>query len=177
MSFTSTVKEEVTRLEGNILEYLAELSCIIRNNANLDKNIIITIENNAVARRIFKLIKNIYDVTPIITVRKRYNFNNNLSYILKIKNKNEIILNDLSIVIEGIYQTIPKNYLINDEECIRSYLRGLFISTGSINDPKTSRYHLEFIVGNYDYANFIMELLNKFRLNSKVIKREKNYMV
>lgn len=177
MSFTSTVKEEVTRLEGNRLEYLAELSCIIRNNANITEDIIITVENNAVARRIFKLIKNIYDVTPIITVRKRYNFNTNLSYILRIKAKKNIILKDLSIEIEGKYQNIPKEYLINDEECLRSYLRGLFIATGSINDPKTSRYHLEFIVNNLEYATYISSLLNKFNLNSKVIKREKNYMV
>lgn len=177
MSFTANIKEEVTRLEGNVLEYLAELSCIIRNNATIKEEITITVENNAVARRIFKLIKSIYDVTSVITVRKRYNFNNNLSYILKIKHKKELILKDLSIVIDGVYQNIPKSYLINDEECLRAYLRGLFISTGSINDPKTSRYHLEFIVDNKEYALFLVELLNRFRLNSKVINREKNYMV
>ncbi|MCI6265386.1 MAG: DNA-binding protein WhiA [Erysipelotrichaceae bacterium] len=178
MSFTSTVKEEVTRLEENRLESIAELSCIIRNNATIANNIItITVENNAVARQIFKLIKNIYDVVPVITVRKRYNFNNNLSYILKIKSKAKIILKDLSVEIEGKYQNIPKDYLINDEECLRAYLRGLFIATGSINDPKTSRYHLEFIVDNLEYANYMMNLLNKFNLNSKVIKREKNYMI
>ena len=81
MSFTATIKEEITRIDENIVESLAELSCIIRNNASIDEGIIITVENNAVARRIFRLIKNIYDVTPIITVRKRYNFNNNFSYI------------------------------------------------------------------------------------------------
>lgn len=177
MSFTSEVKEEVTRLEGNILEYIAELSAILRNNAIINENIIITVENNAVARRIFKLIKSIYDVTPVITIRKRYNFNNNLSYILKITKKKEIILKDLSIVIDNEYQNIPKNYLINDEECLRAYLRGLFIGSGSINDPKTSRYHLEFLIDNLEYANFISELLNKFLLKSKVIRREKNYMV
>lgn len=177
MSFTSTIKNEVTRLEGNKLEYIAELSCIIRNNATIKEDITITVENNAVARRIFRLIKNIYDVTPVITVRKRYNFNNNLSYILKIKSKKDIILKDLSVQIDGIFQNIPKEYLINDEECLRAYLRGLFISTGSINDPKTSRYHLEFIIDNLEYANYISHLLNKFHLNSKVIKREKNYMV
>jgi len=113
MSFTSTIKNEITKLEGNKLEYISELSCIIRNNAKIADDIIITVENNAVARRIFKLIKQIYDVTPAITVRKRYNFNSNLSYILKIKNKKEIILKDLSIVIDGVYQNIPKNYIIN----------------------------------------------------------------
>ena len=177
MSFTSTIKEEITRLENNKLEYIAELSAILRNNANVDGDIVITVENNAVARRIFKLIKSIYDITPIITVRKRFNFNNNLSYILRIKHKKEDILDDLSIVIEGEYMNIPHEYIINDDECLRSYLRGLFIATGSVNDPKTSRYHLEFIVDDYDYGVYISELLNKFNLNSKVIKREKNYMV
>lgn len=178
MTFTSTIKDEVTRLEGNKLEYIAELSCIFRNNAKISSDAInITVENNAVARRVFKLIKSLYDVTPSITIRKRYNFNNNLSYILKIKNKKDIILKDLSIIIDGEYQNIPKSYIINDEECLRAYLRGLLISTGSINDPKTSRYHLEFIIDNQEYANFISQELNKFYLNSKVIKREKNYMV
>lgn len=177
MSFTATIKEEITRIDENIVESLAELSCIIRNNASIDEGIVITVENNAVARRIFRLIKDIYDVTPIITVRKRYNFNNNFSYILKIRQKVSFILKDLSIVIDSVYQNIPKNYLINDDECIRAYLRGLFIATGSINDPKTSRYHLEFIVDNRKYADFISGLLNKYQLNSKVIKREKNYMV
>lgn len=177
MSFTSTIKEEITRLENNKLEYIAELSAILRNNANVDEDIIITVENNAVARRIFKLIKSIYDITPIVTVRRRFNFNNNLSYILRIKNKKQDILDDLSIVIDGEYMNIPHEYIINDDECLRAYLRGLFIATGSVNDPKTSRYHLEFIVDNYDYGIYVSELLNRFNLNSKVIKREKNYMV
>ena len=177
MSFTSTIKDEVTRIECNKPEYLSELSSIIRNNAIIEEDIIITVENNAVARRIFKLLKSIYEVIPIITVRRKYHFNNKLSYILKIKNKKDLILEDLSIVINNKYLNIPKDYLINDEECLRAYLRGLFIASGSINDPKTSRYHLEFIVDNGEYANFISTQLNKFHLNSKVIKREKNYMI
>ena len=177
MSFTSIVKDEITRIEGNKLESIAELSCIVRNSATFDSDIDITVENNSVARRIFKLIKNIYDVTPIITVRKRYNFNQHLSYILKINHKKKFILDDLSIVSNGHFLNIPKDYLINDEECLRAYLRGLFLSTGSINDPKTSRYHLEFIVDDGKYADYISCLLHKFSLNSKVIKREKNYMV
>lgn len=177
MSFTSTVKDEVTRLEGNKLEYIAELSGIVRNNANIENELVVTVENNAVARRIYKLIKNIYDVTPNVTVRRRYNFNKSLSYILRIYRKKQTILEDLGIVSHGKYLNVPPEFLINDEECLRAYLRGIFIATGSINDPKTSRYHLEFIVDNFDYANYISVLLNKFRLNSKVIKREKNYMV
>ena len=98
--------------------------------------------------------------------------------ILDIKEKNEQILKDLSILDEqGNYLNIPKDYIIEDEEEVRAYLRGLFMCVGSINDPKTSRYHLELLVDNLKYAKFISQILNKYNLNSKVIKREKNYMI
>ena len=178
MSFSYEIKSEVARLDSGRTENISELSAIIRNVAKIDKSIIITIENSAIARRIFKLIKDIYDTTPIITIRKRYNFNKGLSYILDIKEKNEQILKDLSILDEqGNYLNIPKDYIIEDEEEVRAYLRGLFMCVGSINDPKTSRYHLELLVDNFKYAKFISQILNKYNLNSKVIKREKNYMI
>ena len=178
MSFSYEIKSEVARLDSVRKENITELSAIIRNSAKIDKSIIITIENSAIARRIFKLIKDIYDVTPVITVRKRYSFNKGLSYILDIKEKNEQILKDLSILDEqGNYLNIPKDYIIEDEEEVRAYLRGLFMCVGSINDPKTSRYHLELLVDNLKYAKFISQILNKYNLNSKVIKREKNYMI
>ena len=178
MTFSTEVKNEVTKLESTKLELISELSAIVRNSSEIEPHIKITIENNSVARRIFKLFKDIYEVTPIITVRQRYGFNKGINYILEIKHKNNEILNDLSIIDkDNNYLNIPRTYIVNDEELIRAYLRGLFISTGSINDPKTSRYHLEFIINDKDYANYISKLLNEFNLNSKVIKREKNYMV
>ncbi len=178
MTFSTEVKNEITKLESTKLELISELSGVVRNSSEIEPHIKITIENNSVARRIFKLFKDIYEVTPIITVRQRYGFNKGINYILEIKHKNNEILNDLSIVDKnGNYLNIPKTYIVNDEELVRAYLRGLFISTGSINDPKTSRYHLEFIINDKDYANYISKLLNDFNLNSKVIKREKNYMV
>lgn len=176
MSFSLDIKNEVSRIECSKEELISELSAIIRNSATIDKDIIIYIENNGVARRIFKLFKNIYDVTPIITVRKKY-FNNGLSYIITIKNKKELILDDLSIIKDNSYQSIPMEYIYSDEDLSRAYLRGLFLVSGSINDPKTSRYHLEFLVDNLEYAKFISSLLNDNNLNSKIIKRDKKYMI
>ena len=60
MSFTSTVKDEVTRLETSKLEDISELSAIIRVAATINNTINITVENNTVARRTFKLVKKIY---------------------------------------------------------------------------------------------------------------------
>lgn len=178
MSFSADIKNEVTRLESNREELIAELSAIIRNSAIISDKIKINIENNSLARRIFKLFKNIYDITPTITVRKRYNFNKNLSYILEINKKCEEVLTDLSIWDKNKnYLNIPKEFIIADEDSLRAYLRGIFLSVGSVNNPQTSRYHLELMVDNLEYANFVSKILNDFDLNSKIIKREKNYMI
>ena len=167
MSFTSTVKNEVSKLEINNVEKIAELEAILANGAILEDNIIkITTENASVSRRIFNLIKDIYHIIPNIIVRRSLNFSKKYLYILYIKNKNI----DLS-------NKIPKDYIIDDEESIRAYLRGLFLMSGSINDPKTSRYHLEFLVNDEKYAFFISDLINKYNLNSKVLKRETKYMI
>lgn len=176
MSFTSTVKDEVTRLETSKLEDISELSAIIRVAATINNTINITVENNTVARRTFKLVKKIYGITPSITVRNK-KLGKGLTYILNIKNQNKEILEDLSIIDNNKYLPVPKEYIISDEEQLRAYLRGVFIVSGSVNDPKTSRYHLEFILDTKDYATFISNLLNSYNLNSKIIKREKNYTV
>ena len=176
MSFSTDIKNEVTRLDSSKEELISELSAIVKNSALIDNGITIYIENNSVARRIFKLFKNVYDITPIITVRKKY-FNNGLSYILTVKNKKDLILEDLSIMKDGKYLNIPMDYIYSDDDLVRAYLRGLFLVTGSVNDPKTSKYHLEFLVDNNEYALFISKLLNNNGLNSKIIKREKKYMV
>ena len=68
------------------------------------------------------------------------------------------------------YLNIPSDYIISDEEELRAYLRGVFLSVGSINDPKTSRYHLELALDNKEYANFINDILNSYYLNSRILK-------
>ena len=176
MSFTYVVKDEASKLETTRLEDIPELSAIIRIAGKISDNINITIENNAVARRVFKLFKEIYGITPSITVRNK-KLGKGLTYILNINTMVKDVLEDLSIIDNNKYLSIPKEYLISDEEQLRAYLRGVFLVSGSVNDPKTSRYHLEFILDTKEYAYFINELLNSYDLNSKVIKREKNYTV
>lgn len=53
MSFTSTVKNEVSKLDAIETENIAELSALIRNIGNYkDKFIKISTENSSVARRV-----------------------------------------------------------------------------------------------------------------------------
>lgn len=177
MSFTSIVKNEISKIDSNEMEYIAELSALFRNIGVIDKTIKIISENASVARRIFNLVKDLYQINAKVTVRKGYNFTKSYYYILEIGSSVETILNDLSIMKDEVFQPIPMEYIIDDGETERAYLRGLFMAVGSVNDPKKSRYHLEFVVDDRDYAKFIKKILNKYLLNSKIIMRENKYMI
>ena len=172
MSFTSEIKSEVSKLKHERVETIAELSVILKNSANISNTIKITTENASVARYVFSAIKDLYGISSKISVRNGYNYTKNYIYILEVTKHINEILKDLSLD-----TNIPKSYIIDDDLSKRAYLRGLFISCGSINDPKKSRYHLEFFVSNEEYAYFIRDLLNEYELNSKVLKRDNKYMI
>ena len=179
MSFTTTIKEEISRIDNTRSESISELSGFLRNNGSCtDTTIDLLTENATVAKRIYKLIKDIYDVTCEIENRTSVNFSKNNLYLIMINDKVDFILKDLSVIDDyGNILEEPSNYILGSEEEIRAYLRGAFLSKGSINDPKTARYHLEFLIEEKKEANIISKLLNEFDLNSKVLSREKGYMV
>ena len=172
MSFTSEVKNEVSKLDFTEAENIAELSALITTTAEIDATIKITTENASVARKIFYTIKQIFDINVKITVRKGFNFQKKYLYILEITKNVDNILETL-----GIENNLTSKYIYDDEETLRAYLRGIFLGCGSINDPKKSRYHLEFLVSTKEKANQINELLNKYNLGSKILQRESRYMV
>lgn len=171
MSFTSTAKDELSKIELSNIDNISELSAIIQSNAVIDKKITIMTENSSVARRIFTLIKNVCNINPKVSVRKGYNYNKKMHYILEINN-NKVVLKNL-----GIKKDVPEEFVYADDELVKAYLKGVFLMCGSINDPKTSRYHLEFNLNNKKYAEFVNSLLNQFELNSKVLARENRYMI
>lgn len=179
MSFTTTIKEEISRIDNTKSESIAELSGFMRNNGSYsDTTIDLVSENATVVKRVYKLCKDLYDITCEIETRKGNNFSKNNLYLIMIDDKVDFILKDLSVIDEnGEYLPQPASYIADSEAEIRAYLRGSFLTKGSINDPKTSRYHLEFLIDEREEAEFIQKLLNTFSLNSKILSREKGYMV
>lgn len=178
MSFTGIVKNEISKLECEKSEYISEICAFVINSGEIiDNKMKITTENASIARRYFKIIKDIYNVVPKITVRRQYNFNRNHVYILEYENNINDILEDLSLIKDNQIIKTPSDYIVSGDEEIKSYLRGCFISSGSVNDPKTARYHLEFLVKDLGQANLINKFLNQLDLKSKVLRRTKGYMV
>ena len=178
ISFTSNVKNEVASYEGERNENIAMLSAIIRNNAKYDNEYItVTTENSKVAKRVYLLLSDIYNL--IVNINDMDNtFNRNRLYVIRAKGDINFVLKDLLVIDDNnVFVPHIENYLIDSEEERRAYLKGVFLSCGSVNDPKTSRYHLEFFVDREEEASFISNLLNEYYLNSKVILKDKKYMV
>lgn len=177
MSFTSNIKNEICNNEYSDSEKMAELSAILNIGIKIyDDKFEIYTENISVARRIYNLLKSIYHINIEMEMSEN-NLRKNKLVLLTICEKVDLILSDLSIVENGKRKYIPSSYLVDNDDDKYAYLRGIFMICGSINDPKTSRYHAEFVISNKETTNYVDNLLNEMHFKSKVIKRDKNYMV
>ena len=179
MSFTVKIKEEIANIKSTKSELIAEISGYIRNNGIItDKEITMTTENKIIVDRIVDAIKNIYNIDSKVDIIENLNFSKKELYQITISKDISDMLIDLGIKDKNnnYLDTVP-NYIVGGNEEIRGYLRGVFLGIGSINDPKTSRYHMELLVKDTKEAVFVQKLLNIFDLNSKILNREKGYMI
>ena len=179
MSYTETIKEEISYIKSTKSEMIAELSGFVRNNATfIDGSLSLTTENTDTLNRVKTFLKTLYNVDADITVIDNLNFSKKDLYSITFEEHQEKILKALAYNDEdNEFIKVPPTYIVGGNEEIRAYLRGVFFSSGSVNDPKTSRYHMELLISNPDEAVFIQKMLNIFDLNAKILNREKGYMI
>ena len=169
MSFTTNIKEEISSFKNTKSELIAELSGYIRNNGNIQDNMItMSTENKWIMERVSNSLKDFYNIDVPIETVENLNFSKKDLYQIKISLTNDKCLKELGIIDDNneYIETIP-SYIVGANEEIRGYLRGVFLACGSINDPKTSRYHMELLVERPSEAVFVQKLLNLFDLNTK----------
>ncbi|NFS07213.1 DNA-binding protein WhiA [Clostridium botulinum] len=188
MSFSLKVKNEVCKhVEVNKQEAIAELSAIMKVSGTLlftnkQFNFKITTENAAIARLVFKILKEHFGIHTEIMIKKNNSLKKNNIYIILISEEEGVksLLKEVGIIKETINvfsldYNISKS-IIECDECRRAYIRGAFLGGGSISNPEKT-YHLEFVTHNEDYAKDLSNLINSYNLNSKVIKRKNSYII
>ena len=133
-------------------------------------------ENPATARRIYSLLKQFYDVESELLVRRKMKLKKNNLYIVRLNKGSDYVLKDLDIL-DGfqLKETVPLDFL-DDDAKVRSYLRGAFLATGSVNNPETSSYHLEIYSLYEDHNQTICEMMNRYGLNARTAKRRSGYI-
>lgn len=163
MSFSAEVKEELAKHISPARHcQMAELSAMLHyaGQYGLMEDGTLTIgfqsENEAVLRKGFTLLKKAYNIDTVIGVKGQK------------KADLLTIMGDLS----GPADTS----LLKQACCRRAFIRGAFLSCGSISDP-TKGYHLEFVCNNRTQAEQLQEIIGQFDIEAKIVCRKKYFVV
>lgn len=176
MTFTIKVKEELLQL---VYQDKSELSAMIKMSGSLGLSgsgltLSITSENAKIARHLYALLERFYHTQAEIKYHQKTNLRKNRVYTVFLEENVEAILADLKLADSffGIETGIEPE-ILNDDEKGRAYLRGAFLSNGSVRDPETGKYQLEIFSVYLDHAEDLANLMKKFMLDAKVIERKK----
>lgn len=181
-SFTKTVKEELCSNTYESQDRLrALLAAYIRINGSLifrDRKSLLTMntENAKIAKFIYQTINSTYNADAHLSFSSSNN-KKKTKYVITITDASESIIEDLDIsFLEG---KISKNIVRNDDT-IAGYLAGAFLSSGSVNSPKTSNYHLEISLNSENYAKWLSKLFSRYKnsnIEPKITHRRDKYII
>ncbi|MBR3645565.1 MAG: DNA-binding protein WhiA [Lachnospiraceae bacterium] len=191
MSYTAKVKEE---LAGHISKAqhcrIAEIAAII----SMCGNIIITAndtyvikvysENISVASKFYDLIKKTFKINAEISIRCRCGSNTKKikTYTIVVKKNEDSVKILQATKLMDHYGNIEENMSIKDNIvimkncCKRAFVRGAFLSTGSVMDPNKS-YHLEIVCNCEAKAQQIVDILGIFNIDGKTVARKGYFVV
>ncbi|HHQ0900851.1 TPA: DNA-binding protein WhiA [Listeria innocua] len=182
MSFASETKKELTHMDVSDSDAKVELAAFIRMNGAIsfsNQLVIMDVqtENAAIARRMYQLLKDLYEVPIELLVRRKMKLKKNNVYIVRLKSGTRGILEDLRILeppmtfTKSIYRGFVKK-----RSAKRAYLRGAFLASGSVNNPETSSYHLEIFSVYEEHNEAICALMNQFDLNARTLERKNGFI-
>ena len=188
MSFSSKVKRELFEHFGNGRHCsIAELSAFVNICGDIAYSadhfcLKIQTENYFIAKKCFTLLKNTFNINSGIIIKSGGKKRKSKVYILFIKDADQVerLLRATGIWLTENGTTAIRNKIyppvVSSICCKRSYIRGAFISVGSVNNPEKN-YHLEFVLPSYELAVQLRDLVNTFNLDSKVVERKDHFVV
>ncbi|SDB29919.1 DNA-binding protein WhiA [Eubacterium oxidoreducens] len=187
MSFSGNVKEELVRQTAKSRHcQIAELAAVVEFLGKIcvddgEERIVLTTENTGVARKFITLIKQLfsYEVqlkvitgsqvksrSYRVTIEGKERTQMVLKAIKKLDDKGQ--MRNTSQLVEGL--------LVQQTCCKRAFIRGAFLAAGSMSNPERA-YHLEIVVATRQKAQQLMELINGFEMDAKIVQRKNHYVV
>ncbi|MFO7819467.1 MAG: DNA-binding protein WhiA [Halanaerobacter sp.] len=185
MSFSNEVKNEVIRKDNsNRCCHLAELAALIKIEGSLEiinGNLALKLKSQtaAVARKIYKLLKERFNFWTEIIVRKKMYLDKGNYYIIKVPPQKGIkeLLMDCGLIDDSyILNYKIKDEFMSNDCCRKAYLRGVFLGAGSISNPD-SDYHLEIVVDYQEYAQELIKLFASFEIDINSRSRDEKIIL
>lgn len=184
MSFTSDVKEELTRVEPTCSHCnRAQLAAIVRIEGTLffsgkDRyRVEVATDTPSVARLVIRLLHELYSLKTELTVRRSV-LHQTPNYLINLPAQpglNEA-LQDLGVLADDGLEMGIKPALVAKQCCAAAYLRGAFLGSGFVSNPRGD-FHFEITVENEQLAQGLIDLLADKGINARVQQRRNSYMV
>ena len=184
MSFTSDVKNELTRVaptcthcERAVLAALLRVEGTLFFSGKGRYRIEMATDMPKVARLAIQLLHTEYQLRTELTMRQSV-LHKTPNYLITVPQQPglEAALADLGIIgHEGLVTGIAE-HLIEKRCCQAAYLRGVFMGSGFIANPKGD-FHFEMSIENEQLANDIAALMKARDINARVMQRRNAYLV
>lgn len=177
MSYAKEVKDELTKIQSEHCCQMAELSALLWINSEISLSsdglrLDFQTTNPTISKRLVVLLKSLYDVELELLSKKRERLNRVSLYIVRVVKGAERIIIEHNLL---AYDSKRHNHITNDC-CKAAFMRGAFLSSGSLNDPNHS-YHLEISCNDEHEIVFLQHLMNEHDLNAKIAKRRNTLIV
>ncbi len=172
MSFSSDVKSEISKAE-NISSccFHAQVYGLVLFAHFSKYNLSITTENTDVFSLYVSYLREYCGVEPIIS---KSGTKKMTAYVKSDADKTKVFDKFGHSFNEATLRINRAN--ISDECCAGAFLRGAFLSCGTVTSPE-SGYHLEFVVPYKKLCTDLMKFLDELNLNPKYIVRKGNHIV
>ena len=182
MSFASSVKDEVARLDLEPNVKKAQLCAVVKLLSVLGfssngMSLTIRSKNATVIKMLTQDFEELYDVKPGLGAIKETKLDKANIYVLVVEEKVKDILKDLDLWTDSGLQQHPRMKFLATDNMIKGYLTGCFLATGSVNSPTKTNYHMEVVANEEEHAKFIAKLLNRFYINAKIQVRRNQFVV
>ncbi|MFQ9514513.1 MAG: DNA-binding protein WhiA [Eubacterium sp.] len=189
MSFSSKVKEELSGHISNAQHCrIAEIAAIISMcgsvaiNVDEKYSIIVRTETEPTANKYKMLLWKTFHIDADIVVRTNAYSKNLQTYTITVKDHEEAmkvlqatkLIDDRGEIGENL--SIKNNVIIMKDCCKRAFIRGAFMAAGSVNDPNKS-YHFEIKCNNNKKSEQLINLLDNFNIDAKMVARKGNFVV
>ena len=179
MSYAADVKHEICALEIDQEYSIYELKAMmhISSSIHLSSNgnyISFQSATAYIARRFLKLVKKYYNSDVELIQKHDHKLNRKFLYSVNVLSNVSQIMYDMQTFSD---REKEKQDILNNPQKAANYIRGAFLCCGSVNNPQTGSYHLEFGVNNENESVFLIRMINKFDLNAKITKRRNHSMI
>ena len=188
MSFSGSVKEELLRCIDSARHcQIAELAAVLAFDGEIVRlgqgqiDLRVSSENESLVRKYFTLLQKTFTMNDSVSIDNRITKKNN-RFLMELKDSQLAVKVLQAVKLLGA-DRMPQNLdaLVNQMVvqrncCKRAFIRGAFLCAGSISDPEKF-YHFEIVCSSKTKAVQLMELIQSFEVDAKIVKRKKYYVV